>query len=433
MKRRCIPLILVMLFAFMFCCGFTLNDNTPAISSPISKDSAVELAEKFILDYENALVTLQYPDFSYVDNNDQTTLFLERLRYKIEFAKVFSTSYTDLNQEESELVSYEENNGKAFLTLYAAYSYHYNTAPQGLKSGHGMLYQFEVSNKNNQAVITSIQTDSNDFIFYADQIKAEASSKAISFANAAKNVTDSKIASLDEQYDFWCEQVSNFDNINNDNALEDTEEPQNPRNVSVSYNRSAAVEYAVEFGDVYENRIFKRMSADCTNFVSQCLWAGYGGTNGYSLSDVVELRERVADNYRQTTDWFGRNYNSSSQYATGPFMRVVELWSYATGNTGDGPRATGYNDGNVWTSLSVVPQTGDILQFYSTSLGRYNHSVIVTTTNSPTLSNMLNRVWISQHSGDYVNRPLSETLDDNGGITNGRMRLMRPVSTTFDS
>ena len=114
-------------------------------------------------------------------------------------------------------------------------------------------------------------------------------------------------------------------------------------------------------------------------------------------------------------------------------MRVVELWSYATTNTGDGPRAVGYNDGNVWTSLTVLPQIGDILQFYSTSLGRYWHSVIVTRiTTNLTQSNILDNVWISQHSGEYVNRPLRETLADNGGITSGKMRLMCPIATTFE-
>ena len=114
-------------------------------------------------------------------------------------------------------------------------------------------------------------------------------------------------------------------------------------------------------------------------------------------------------------------------------MRVVELWSHATGNTGNGPRATGYNNNNVWTSLSVVPRTGDVLQFYSFSKNRYNHSVIVSSTNNPSLSNMLDRVWVCQHSGDYVNRPLRATLEDNGGISSGKMRLMRPSSTTFSS
>ncbi len=282
----------------------------------------------------------------------------------------------------------------------------------------------------------SLGTQSNDFNYFDELISQTTSSKSLSYAEAAKCVANQKISELPVTLEKWNEQVALFDNKYTQTdweseISEDTTEAL--RSTSVSFSRSAAVDYATTFGDKYQNYIFKRMDADCTNFVSQCLWAGYGGASGYSLSNTEALKARVAANYRQTSDWYGRNYDSSSQYAAGPFMRVVELWSHATGNTGNGPRATGYNNNNVWTSLSVVPRTGDVLQFYSFSKNRYNHSVIVSSTNNPSLSNMLDRVWVCQHSGDYVNRPLRATLEDNGGISSGKMRLMRPSSTTFSS
>mgnify|MGYP004595414965 FL=1 len=284
--------------------------------------------------------------------------------------------------------------------------------------------------------IVSLGTQSNDFNYFDELISQTTSSKSLSYAEAAKCVANQKISELPVTLEKWNEQVALFDNKYTQTdweseISEDTTEAL--RSTSVSFSRSAAVDYATTFGDKYQNYIFKRMDADCTNFVSQCLWAGYGGTSGYSLSNTEALKARVAANYRQTSDWYGRNYDSSSQYATGAFMRVVELWTYATENTGNGPRATGYNNNKVWTSLSVVPRTGDVLQFYSSSKNRYNHSVIVSSTNNPSLSNMLDRIWVCQHSGDYVNRPLRATLEDNGGISSGKMRLMRPSSTTFSS
>ena len=63
----------------------------------------------------------------------------------------------------------------------------------------------------------------------------------------------------------------------------------------VSYNPIRATLYAIQFGKEEQNGIFKRMSEDCTNFISQCIWAGYGGTDGYSLTseaDILALRER---------------------------------------------------------------------------------------------------------------------------------------------
>ncbi len=46
---------------------------------------------------------------------------------------------------------------------------------------------------------------------------------------------------------------------------------------------------------------------------------------------------------------------------------------------------------------------------------------------------MLDNIWVSQHDGDYTDRPLRATLIANGGITSGKMRLMRPKATTFAS
>lgn len=395
-----------------------------------AKEKVVALSKRFIFEYENALVTLKLPSFPYVERGDNTALFLERLRYKIEFAKVFSTEYMNLEEKEFQIIDYKKEGETHCLTAYASFKFQYCDAPDGLQSGHGMIYMIEVENVDGQMTIVSIDTDANDFITFREEIKSM-QSKNESFCSAAKAFADNRILQLENELEFWNEQIKAFD-VKSNSGYDAVS--NNIRSTSVNYNRSAAVSYAATFGDQYENYIFKRMSADCTNFVSQCLWAGYGGAQGCALTNPEPLRNRVAANYRQTSSWYGRNYNSSSEYAAGPFMRVVELWSYATTNTGDGPRAVGYNDGNVWTSLTVLPQIGDILQFYNTSLGRYWHSVIVTRiTTNLTQSNILDNVWISQHSGDYVNRPLRETLADNGGIMSGKMRLMCPGATTFGS
>ena len=226
-----------------------------------------------------------------------------------------------------------------------------------------------------------------------------------------------------------------FDTVLATEAAASDELPEGTKSVTVSYDREAAVAYARKFALTTNNGIFKSMGLDCTNFVSQCMWSGYGGTKGYTLDDTAALKARVAADYRQTSTWYGRNADSPYQYGSGAFIRVVDFWDYVTTNTGYGPRATGYNNNKVWTQLTVVPRTGDILQVYNAAKGRYSHSVIVTQVKSTSLTvnnkdMWLNNILVSQHTPKDLNRTLDDLVSNYGGA-NCKIRLIRPKSATF--
>ena len=97
-----------------------------------------------------------------------------------------------------------------------------------------------------------------------------------------------------------------FDTVLASEAAASDELPEGTKSVTVSYDREAAVAYARKFALTTNNGIFKSMGLDCTNFVSQCMWSGYGGTKGYTLDDTAALKARVAADYRQTSTWYGR-------------------------------------------------------------------------------------------------------------------------------
>ena len=226
-----------------------------------------------------------------------------------------------------------------------------------------------------------------------------------------------------------------FDTVLASGAATSDKLPEGTKSVTVSYDREAAVAYARKFALTTNNGIFKSMDMDCTNFVSQCMWSGYGGTKGYSLDNTAALKARVAADYRQTSTWYGRNADSPYQYGSGAFIRVVDFWDYVTTNTGNGPRATGYNNNKTWKQLTVVPRTGDILQVYTSGKGRYAHSVIVTRVNSTGLflsdpDSWLDRIFISQHSSPKIDRSLRDIVETYGH-DNCKIRLIRPKSATF--
>ena len=89
----------------------------------------------------------------------------------------------------------------------------------------------------------------------------------------------------------------------------------------VAYNRTAAVEYARKWAfqrnPAYYN--FENLGGDCTNFASQCLYAGSGVMN-----------------YTPTYGWY---YNSSSDRSPS-WTGVVYLYQFLTQNKGPGPFAT---------------------------------------------------------------------------------------------
>lgn len=137
-----------------------------------------------------------------------------------------------------------------------------------------------------------------------------------------------------------------------------------------SYNRQDAVEYALEWANarnsVYYN--FDSIGGDCTNFASQCIFAG---------SKIM--------NYTPVKGWYYRSVNDRAPAWTG----VEYLYDFLVNNNSVGPL------GKVVTQNEI--QTGDLIQL-GNSNGEFYHSLIVTETEP--------YILIAAHTYDSVNRPL---------------------------
>lgn len=143
------------------------------------------------------------------------------------------------------------------------------------------------------------------------------------------------------------------------------------------YDRRAAVEYAHRwaFGrnpDFYD---YEEIGGDCTNFASQCLYAGSGVMN-----------------FEPTFGWYYIDANRKSPSWTG----VPYFYNYMTRSAiSPGPYGT-----NVPLNL-ILP--GDFVQFRFED-AEYGHTpVIVAAGNPPTLQNTL----VAAHSVDADWRPIS--------------------------
>lgn len=147
--------------------------------------------------------------------------------------------------------------------------------------------------------------------------------------------------------------------------------------VIIPYDRYAAVSYAHRwaYGRNPKYYNYDKIGGDCTNFASQCLYAGVGIMN-----------------YTPTYGWYYINPNEKAPAWTG----VPYFYNFLTrSQMSPGPFA-------VSTSLDqILP--GDFAQLRFNE-GEFAHTpIIVETGNPPTLDNTL----IAAHSNDADWRPLS--------------------------
>lgn len=142
------------------------------------------------------------------------------------------------------------------------------------------------------------------------------------------------------------------------------------------YNREDAVRYAERWAYARnpEFYAFDEIGGDCTNFVSQCIYAGCGIMN-----------------YTPDFGWYYISPDNRSAAWTG----VEYLYNFLVSNEEDGP----YGEE---APLSLA-QIGDVIQL-SFDGTEYSHTLIVTKTGLfPYAGNIL----IASHSYDAFDRPLN--------------------------
>lgn len=142
------------------------------------------------------------------------------------------------------------------------------------------------------------------------------------------------------------------------------------------YNANTAIAYARKWS-LFRNPMyldFTQLGGDCTNFISQCLFAG---------SHIM--------NFTPITGWYYKNGDDRSASWTG----VKFLHKFLTTNKGPGPF------GKEVGMDKIVP--GDVIQFGDEVKGFHHSLLVLETVPNPTYDDIL----IATHSYDAINRPLS--------------------------
>lgn len=138
------------------------------------------------------------------------------------------------------------------------------------------------------------------------------------------------------------------------------------------YDRQAVVAYARKWAFKRNPAFydFSRIGGDCTNFASQCIFAGAGVMN-----------------YTPTFGWYYNSVSSRSPSWTG----VEYLYNFLVNNEGVGPYAREVELADL--------EVGDIVQL-GTGTGDFYHSPVVVGVSG-------GNILVAAHTFDAYNKPLS--------------------------
>ena len=149
----------------------------------------------------------------------------------------------------------------------------------------------------------------------------------------------------------------------------------------IAYDRAAVVEYARKWAFARNPRYFdfSSIGGDCTNFASQCLFAGCGQMN-----------------FTPTFGWFYRSANDRTPSWTG----VEYFYRFLMDNAGIDGRVVGNGLGPFAEQTAVENlQIGDFVQFGRGTDDLYHTPVVVGFQGGVPL--------LAAHSYDAYNRPLN--------------------------
>lgn len=143
----------------------------------------------------------------------------------------------------------------------------------------------------------------------------------------------------------------------------------------MKYNRRNVYEYAKEwaYGRNPKYYNYDGIGGDCTNFISQCIFAGCGEMN-----------------YNKNNGWYYINGNRKSPSWTG----VQFLYNFLISNKGTGPSGVVCEVGEL--------EIGDIIQLSFDGI-KFSHSLIVVQN-----GNSVNNTLIAAHTYDVFGKRVSD-------------------------
>ncbi len=343
--------------------------------------------------------------------SDEKDSFLSFMEWRVAIMDILDVGYSDFEYTINNIeVSSEGDNVVLLINFNETHNYINGV---GTGSSVGLVLGVEIDDLKEDYKIINIYLVNDEFYDYFVQ-QTQASTQGNADARTGQNVLDTMIKQL---YDLKAE-MDTVQLEQSECQKEETIDTIVPFASGYSYSGSRGAAYANKYVET-ANSYFYHAGVDCTNFVSQCIWAAYGGWSS-SMSNAT-MASNISNKVRMTSTWYAGSGGGSSAWEN-----VDGLWNYAVGNTGNGPKAYGYNDGGYYSDILPIDMcVGDVLQ-KSSDGSDYSHSMYIISTpggSDPSYSEIV----IAQHTGNTT-KTVAEVL-----VTTTYLRHMQFKYATFNS
>lgn len=395
-----------------------------------------KLLTDFFKTYYNGFVDGKSPELEkYVVENNNTKLYLSMLKNNVDNSIILGTGYKNykLNITDCNIKILDSNNCE--LKLVYDLEYHYKMSEDILSADYNNIYNIEITGihdgklkisnilsssqvydnfkekitktciKDNGRLsvknyCTNLKKVSREIKNETQEIKKELGihpEKKLSNHYAYIEKEDEKKTTLDKMGQVFFDTLSFVDGSKR--AMAASKRTYSPAN---------GVKYAKKYAYVGNNKKDKLLfyyvnGGDCTNFVSQCVWAAYGG---YSASDISATKKRISNKKYMTSSWYGGSGGGHKNWEN-----VTNFSSYVSSKKTYGPQGKIYNNNGKCTKLTGI-QLGDVIQMKAAKAKRYSHSLYVTQVNyTPGAGSTY---FVSCHSTDALNKSLATVYSEWG-------------------
>ncbi|SHE43321.1 Putative amidase domain-containing protein [Thermoanaerobacter uzonensis DSM 18761] len=193
-----------------------------------------------------------------------------------------------------------------------------------------------------------------------------------------------------------------------------------PGDTYISYNRGKAAEYAVTYTDntgtnstANYNKFFKSFADnDCQNFVSQCIWYGFGGVNEPLSINSHDIPMMI--------DWWCDSSGASNYSGKWNWTYVPDFYDYVTQNYS----ANGYGVRGLVYDIKYI-QPGDVV--YTPS-----HVLIVSSINDINGNGYTdwNEIYVSAHTKNRLNVNITQLY---GSVPPSNLKFIKIINFKYNA
>lgn len=392
----------------MICLVFCiLFGNTQVVQA---YDIKTTIAREVLDLYANSMVTGEVDIYDDIfEASDRKEFFLAFMEWRVAIMDILDVGYSDFEYTINNIDVSIENDSVILLINFNEIHNYINGAGTG--SSNNLILGVDIDNLDTDYKVENIYLINDEFYDYFVQ-QTQVSTQDNIVSNTRENVFDTMIKQLQDLKD----EMDTVQLQQKEYRSEDEIDIVEPFASGYSYSGSRGAAYAKKYVS-NANSYFYNAGNDCTNFVSQCIWAAYGGWTS-SMSNAT-MASNISNKVRMTSAWYAGSGGGSSAWEN-----VDGLWNYAVGNTGNGPKAYGHNNGGYYTNILPIDMcVGDVLQ-KSNDGKDYFHSMYIISTpggSSPSYSEIV----IAQHTSNTT-KTVAEVL-----VTTTYLRHMQFKYTTF--